>query len=188
MKFILLVLPLLVQGWDKNVKYMPMGYKKEPIKCKEVEIPPQKGGSGFSVWQFLTTMAVTSNIAANIVNNVNNNNNNNNNNDNEDNQNTNNYNTNGNENSNMNMNMLTMAKSFMAADSNLFKDCALKYICNQMKNNDSLTDFESASKKLTRFDFLNYYHDSAVGATYIKRSYILQDHSKINKTENPFSH
>ena len=43
---------------------------------------------GFSVWMFLTTMALTSTIAANIANNVNNNNNNNNDNNNQDNQNT----------------------------------------------------------------------------------------------------
>ena len=41
---------------------------------------------GFEVWQFLTSMALTSTIAANIANNVNNNNNNNNDNNNLDNQ------------------------------------------------------------------------------------------------------
>ena len=62
---------------------MPMGYEKEP-KCPE--IPAKKPTSGFDVWMFLASMALTANIAANIANNANSNNNNNNNNDNEDNQ------------------------------------------------------------------------------------------------------
>merc|ERR1719273_1661402 len=97
---VFLLLPTSIQsGWLKNVAYMPMGYEKEP-KCPE--IPAKKPSSGFDVWMFLASMALTSNIAANIVNNVNNNNNN----DNEDNQNTFNFNSYMNENSNMNMNML----------------------------------------------------------------------------------
>ncbi len=78
-----LLLPSLVSCWLKNVKYMPMGYEKEP-KCPE--IPAKKPTSGFDVWMFLASMALTANIAANIANNANSNNNNNNNNDNEDNQ------------------------------------------------------------------------------------------------------
>lgn len=62
-----------VEGWSKNVKYMPMGYEKEP-ECPE--IPAKKPTSGFSVWMFLTSMALVTNIAANIANNANNNNNN----------------------------------------------------------------------------------------------------------------
>ena len=57
-------------------------------------------------------MVVVSNVAANIINNVNSNNNNNNNNNNEDNQNTNNFNQNANANANMNMNMITMGRMF----------------------------------------------------------------------------
>ena len=55
---------------------------------------------------------VVSNVAANLINNVNNNNNNNNDNNNEDNQNTNNFNQNANANENMNMNMVTMGRMF----------------------------------------------------------------------------
>ena len=73
--WIVLLLPSIVQSFfDKNVKYMPMGYEKEP-KCPE--IPPKKSKSSFNVWQFLATISLTSTIAANIVNNVNSNNNNN---------------------------------------------------------------------------------------------------------------
>ena len=61
-------------------------------------------------------MVVVSNVAANIVNNVNNNNNNNDNNNNEDNQNTNNFNQNANANANMNMNMVTMGRMFNLLD------------------------------------------------------------------------
>ena len=73
---------------NKNVKYVPMGYKESV--CPEV--PSKKPGGGFSVWMFLTSMALTTTIAANIANSANSNNNNNNDNNNEDNQNTNNYN------------------------------------------------------------------------------------------------
>ena len=65
-----------------------MGYKESV--CPEV--PSKKPGGGFSVWMFLTSMALTTTIAANIANSANSNNNNNNDNNNEDNQNTNNYN------------------------------------------------------------------------------------------------
>ena len=53
---------------------------------KSFYIIPQLIFLGFEVWQFLTSMALTSTIAANIANNVNNNNNNNNDNNNLDNQ------------------------------------------------------------------------------------------------------
>ena len=75
--------------FGSNTKYVPMGYNDKPV-CPDT--PTKKPGGGFSVWMFLTSMAVTSTIASNIANNVNSNNNNNNNNDNQDNQNTNNYN------------------------------------------------------------------------------------------------
>lgn len=85
MKIVLVVIfaHVVNAGWMKDVKYMPMGYEKKP-NCPE--IPTKKPSGGFDVWMFLATVALTSNIAANVVNNVNSNNNNNNNNDNQDNQ------------------------------------------------------------------------------------------------------
>ena len=84
MRLIWLFLPCLANAaWMKNVKYMPMGYKKEP-DCPKM--PKEKPSGNFDVWMFLASIALTSNIAANIANNANSNNNNNNNNDNEDNQ------------------------------------------------------------------------------------------------------
>lgn len=73
MLLLLVCFTAVVKSWNKNVKYMPMGYEKEP-ECPE--IPQKKPTSGFSVWMFLTSMALVTNIAANIANNVNNNNNN----------------------------------------------------------------------------------------------------------------
>ena len=84
-------------------------------------------------------MVVVSNVAANIVNNVNNNNNNNNNN--EDNQNTNNFNQNANANANMNMNMVTMGRMFQLLDNQrLFKVYLQLSFKNAIHNFDNKTD------------------------------------------------
>ena len=64
------------------------------------------GGSGTSVWGYLTAGVVAANVAANLANNANQNNNNNNNNNNQDNTNNNNMNLGNSMNNIMNMNML----------------------------------------------------------------------------------
>ena len=51
--------------FNKGVKYMPMGYEKKP-KCPKV--PSQKQKGGLDVWMFLASMAITTNIAANLAN------------------------------------------------------------------------------------------------------------------------
>ncbi len=107
--FLLIILVVTVDGFGKNVKYMPKGYKKAP-KCPK-EPPSKTSGGNFSVWNFLAALSLTTTIGANLAANVNSNNNNNNNNNNEDNQNTNNYNGNYNYNDNMNMNMITMVST-----------------------------------------------------------------------------
>merc|ERR1719150_3576512 len=84
-----------------------MGYKD--ASCPPNIPTKTQTGGGFEVWQFLTSIALTSTIAANIANNVNNNNNNNNDNNNLDNQNTNNYNNAMNTNSNNNVNAQMIA-------------------------------------------------------------------------------
>ena len=161
---------------NKNVKYVPMGYKESV--CPQV--PSKKPGGGFSVWMFLTSMALTTTIAANIANSANSNNNNNNDNNNEDNQNTNNYNVSTiffvksqlrksvivvwfvkldkfqnamNANSNMNMNMLAMAmgRSLMGQDQEVASSCIKSYICQKlMAKGENVTNVEDALEKIVR--------------------------------------
>ena len=149
MKYFVIILQTLNLSqalFNNGHKYMPMGYKEKP-KCPD--IPAKKPSSSFEVFQFLSSMAIATNIAANIVNNVNSNNNNNNNNDNQDNQNTLNFNNAMNENSNMNMNMLAMAmgRSF---GGNLNSTWLTNYICEKLKKieHSATPDYDILSRKV----------------------------------------
>ena len=83
------------------------------------------GGSGTSVWGYLTAGVVAANVAANLVNNANENNNNNNNNNNQDNTNNNNMNIGNSANNNANMNMLLPGRAFQSTNTSSIKPVGL---------------------------------------------------------------
>merc|ERR1712106_190489 len=91
-------------------EYLPQDYKDPATVICTKPTKPSKGGSGTSVWGYLTAGVVAANVAANLVNNANENNNNNNNNNNQDNTNNNNMNVGNSANMNTNMNMLLPGK------------------------------------------------------------------------------
>ena len=66
MKYFVIILQTLNLSqalFNNGHKYMPMGYKEKP-KCPD--IPAKKPSSSFEVFQFLSSMAIATNIAANI--------------------------------------------------------------------------------------------------------------------------
>ena len=60
-----LILFKFANGLFKGHKYMPMGYEKKP-DCPKV--PSKKPGGNFDVWMFLASIALSTNIAANLAN------------------------------------------------------------------------------------------------------------------------
>ena len=56
-----IILPIASYAiFNKNVKYIPMGYKEKP-DCPDIQTK-KPSGSKFSVWMFLTSLALTSTI------------------------------------------------------------------------------------------------------------------------------